>query len=158
MITIGLQFNAHSEPDLYRHSNFILRSLPDYILAIAFVSHHIYYLNRNFVVVITSVQRTYIIENKLTENGRVKRESINNVKGKYTPCLANNRTLRYKEVVNAISALLNQMLYLQAVIFQIKTVISTHMQNSYWQKRYVTSTSIKKKIRKDLIKERTSGY
>ena len=109
-------------------------------------------------MVITSVQRTYIIENKLTENSRVKRESMNNVKGKYTPCLANNRTLRYKEVVNAIPALLNQMLYLQAVIFQIKTVTSTHMQNSYWQKRYVTSTSIKKKIRKDLIKQRTSGY
>ena len=58
-------------------SNFILRSLPDYILAIAFVSHHVYYLNRNFVVVNTSVQRTYIIENKLTENDRVKRESMN---------------------------------------------------------------------------------
>lgn len=52
----------------------------------------------------------------------------------------------------------NQILYLQAAIFQAKTKISTHMQNSYWNKRYVTSTSIKKKIRKDLIKERTSGY
>ena len=143
-------FRARSVLPFQFHLTFIAR--------LNFGYCHVYYLNRNFVVVITSVQRTYIIENKLTENGRVKRESMNNVKGKYTPCLANNRTLRYKEVVNAIPALLNQMLYLQAVIFQIKTVISTQMQNSYWQKRYVTSTSIKKKIRKDLIKQRTSGY
>ena len=34
----------------------------------------------------------------------------------------------------------NQMLYLQAVIFQTKTVTSTHMQNSYQLNRYAIST------------------
>ena len=43
----------------------------------------------------------------------------------------------------------NQMLYLQAVIFQVKHKTSSHIQNSQFLNRYTTSTSTKKKIRKD---------
>ena len=52
----------------------------------------------------------------------------------------------------------NQMLYLQAVIFQAKHKTSSHIQNSQWLNRYTTSTSTKKKIRKDKNKGTTSEY
>ena len=39
----------------------------------------------------------------------------------------------------------NQMLYLQAVVFQVKTITTAHMQNPYWLSRYTTLTSIMKK-------------
>ena len=39
----------------------------------------------------------------------------------------------------------NQMLYLQAAIFQVKTITSTDMQNSYWLSRYAASISTRKK-------------
>ena len=42
----------------------------------------------------------------------------------------------------------NQMLYLQAVIFQAKIITSTHMQNSYWLSRYAIDIDTEK------IKER----
>ena len=39
----------------------------------------------------------------------------------------------------------NHMLYLKTLIFQTKTITSTHMRNLYRLKRYTTSTSTKKK-------------
>ena len=49
-----------------------------------------------------------IIGTKLIENGKVKRKSTNNIHGKYTPCLANNRTLYCKEVTNTATFRSNQ--------------------------------------------------
>ena len=43
----------------------------------------------------------------------------------------------------------NQKLYLQAAIFQAKIITSTHTQNSYRLSRYATSTSTRKKLKKD---------
>ena len=37
-----------------------------------------------------------ITGNKLIENGKVKRKSTNNIQGKCTPYLANNRTLQQR--------------------------------------------------------------
>ena len=93
-----------------------------------------------------------IIGTKLIENGKVKRKFTNKIQGKCTPCLANNRTLCCKQIVDTTTFRSNQtnrfnertfdlittekmygnqMLYLQAAIFQAKTITSTHMQNSY---------------------------
>ena len=44
-----------------------------------------------------------IIGNKLIENGKVKRKFINKIQGKCTPCLANNRTLCCKQIVQTKS-------------------------------------------------------
>ena len=143
-----------------------------------------------------------IIGTKLIEKGKVKRKSTNNMQGKCTSYLANNRTLCYKQVTNAtmfrknltnrtfhiyhnvkckskyVIYLLectrckmqyvgkdetdfsiklknhermygNQMPDLQVVNFQTNTITSTHVQNSYWLNRYVTSTSTEKFIRKN---------
>ena len=101
-----------------------------------------------------------IIVTKLIENGKVKRKFTNKMQGKCTPCLGNNKILCCKQVANittfrsnqmnrifqiyhnlnckskyAIHLLEriygNQMLHLQAVIFQTKTIASTHMRYSY---------------------------
>ena len=45
----------------------------------------------------------------------------------------------------------NQTLYLKAVIFQAKTITSTHMQLWYWLSRYAASTSTREKLRTKLI-------
>ena len=138
-----------------------------------------------------------IIGTKLIENSKVKRKFTNRIQDKFTPCLANNRTMccckqivhttfgsnqtnrifhiyhnlncnistsftcwnapnvKYntleKQKLNSITTKKmygNQMLYLQAVTFQAKTITSTHMQSSYWLNRYDTSTSTRKKLRK----------
>ena len=47
----------------------------------------------------------------------------------------------------------NHMLYLKTLIFQTKTITSTHMRNLYRLKRYTTSTSTKKK-NKQRLKQR----
>ena len=44
-----------------------------------------------------------IIGTKLIENGKVKRKFINKIQGKCTPCLANNRTLCCKQIVQTKS-------------------------------------------------------
>ena len=49
-----------------------------------------------------------IIGTKLTENGKVKRESTYNIHGKCTPYLANNRTLCCKQVANTTTFRSNQ--------------------------------------------------
>ena len=41
-----------------------------------------------------------IIGTKLNKNGKAKRKSTNNIQGKCTPCLANNRILYCKQVIN----------------------------------------------------------
>ena len=41
-----------------------------------------------------------IIGTKLIENGKVKRKFTNKIQGKCTTCLANNRTLCYKQIVH----------------------------------------------------------
>ena len=47
----GHECKSHSEPTFYSYSNFIIRSVSDFILAIAFISRHAYF-NRNFIEVI----------------------------------------------------------------------------------------------------------
>ena len=51
---------------------------------------------------------TNIIGTKLIENGKMKRKTTNNTQGKCTQCLANNRTLRYKQVANTDTFRSNQ--------------------------------------------------
>ena len=50
-----------------------------------------------------------IIGTKLIENVKVKRKFANKIQGKYTPCLANNRTLCCKQVVHTTMFRSNQM-------------------------------------------------
>ena len=49
------------------------------------------------------------IGTKLIENGKVKRKFTNKIQGKCTPCLANNRTLCCKQVVDTTMFRSNQM-------------------------------------------------
>ena len=49
-----------------------------------------------------------IIGTKLIENGKVKRKFTNKIQGKRTPCLANNRTLCYKQIVHTTMFRSNQ--------------------------------------------------
>ena len=44
-----------------------------------------------------------IIGTKLIENGKLKRNFRNKIQGKFTPCLANNRTLCCKRIVHTIT-------------------------------------------------------
>ena len=46
----GHELNSNSEPTLYSYSNFIVCSVSDFILAIAFVSRHVFF-NQNFLKV-----------------------------------------------------------------------------------------------------------
>ena len=48
----GHEFNSHSEPTLYSHSNFIVCSVSHFISAIAFVSRQVCF-NRSFTQEIT---------------------------------------------------------------------------------------------------------
>ena len=49
-----------------------------------------------------------IIGTKLIENSKIKRRFTNKIHGKCTPCLANNRTLRCKQVVHTATFRSNQ--------------------------------------------------
>ena len=49
-----------------------------------------------------------IIGTKLIENGKVKRKFTNQIQGKSTPCLANNRTLCCKQVLHTTTFRTNQ--------------------------------------------------
>ena len=48
----GHEFNSHSKPTLYNHSNFIVCSVSPFISSIVFVSRHVCF-HRTFVEVIT---------------------------------------------------------------------------------------------------------
>ena len=57
---LGHKFNSHSEPILYSYSTFIICSVSDFILVVAFVSHQVYF-NGNFLQVITSMQQKELV-------------------------------------------------------------------------------------------------
>ena len=44
----------------------------------------------------------------MIENGKVRRKFTNNIQGKCTPCLANNRTLCCKQIVHTVTFRSNQ--------------------------------------------------
>ena len=62
------EFKSHWDPTLYSHSNFIVCSLSDFILAFVLVSRLVYF-NQNFIEVITWVQQNELIDMVFTTEG-----------------------------------------------------------------------------------------